>query len=73
MASREERVVHGVDIHKAAAGDCLPVLQSAAAVTANGGRGVMQKTTIAGVGHRIFVEDTEGNIVGAMQYDTSAD
>lgn len=33
----------------------------------------MERTTIAGVGHLIFFEDTEGNIAGAMQYDSGAE
>jgi len=43
--------------------------ETSAAVEANGGRIVMQKVQIPTVGHLIFFEDTEGNIVGAMQYD----
>ncbi len=39
-----------------------------AAVEAGGGKIVMQPYTIAGVGELIFFEDTEGNLVGAMQY-----
>lgn len=42
------------------------------AVERAGGRVVMQPTTIAGVGHLIFFEDPEGNMVGAMQYDSDA-
>jgi uncharacterized protein len=40
-----------------------------AAVEAGGGRIVLQPYRIAGVGELIFFEDTEGNIVGAMQYE----
>jgi uncharacterized protein len=40
-----------------------------AAVEANGGKIVMPKFEIPTVGQLIFLEDTEGNIVGAMQYD----
>ncbi len=39
-----------------------------AAVEANGGKIVMPKFQIPTVGTLIFFEDTEGNIVGAMQY-----
>ena len=46
---------------------------TALAVTANGGRVIMARTTIATVGHLIYFEDTEGNIAGAMQYDTEAE
>jgi predicted enzyme related to lactoylglutathione lyase len=45
----------------------------AAAVRANGGRVIMERTTIVGVGHLIFFEDTEGNVAGAMQYDAQAE
>lgn len=37
-----------------------------------GGRVLMEPTTITGVGELVFVEDTEGNVVGAMRYDESA-
>jgi predicted enzyme related to lactoylglutathione lyase len=40
-----------------------------AAVEANGGKIVMPKFHIPTVGRLIFFEDTEGNVVGAMQYD----
>ena len=42
------------------------------AVRAAGGKVLMEKTTIAGVGDLIFFADTEGNIAGAMRYDPSA-
>ena len=40
-----------------------------AAVEASGGKIVMQPYRIEGVGELIYFEDTEGNLVGAMQYD----
>ena len=40
-----------------------------AAVEANGGKIVMPKFYIPTVGTLIYFEDTEGNVVGAMQYD----
>ncbi|HVK81644.1 MAG TPA: VOC family protein [Verrucomicrobiae bacterium] len=40
-----------------------------AAVLAAGGKIVMPRTILAGVGTLFFFEDTEGNIIGAMQYD----
>jgi predicted enzyme related to lactoylglutathione lyase len=40
-----------------------------AAVEAAGGKIVMQPYRIAGVGELIYFEDTEGNLVGAMQYE----
>jgi uncharacterized protein len=45
----------------------------AAAVKANGGRIVMEKATIAGVGDLIWFEDPEGNVAGAMRYDAAAE
>ncbi len=43
--------------------------ETIAAVEANGGKIVMPKFTIPTVGTLIFFEDTEGNVVGAMEYD----
>ena len=44
-----------------------------AAVEKNGGKVVMPKSTITGVGTLFFFQDTEGNIAGAMQYDAHAE
>ncbi|HZE68658.1 MAG TPA: VOC family protein [Pyrinomonadaceae bacterium] len=43
--------------------------KTVAAVEANGGKIVMPKFKIPTVGTLIYFEDTEGNIVGAMQYE----
>jgi len=40
-----------------------------AAVEASGGRVIMPPFRIPGVGELIFFEDTEGNRLGAMQYE----
>jgi predicted enzyme related to lactoylglutathione lyase len=40
-----------------------------AAIEAGGGRILMPPYRIEGVGELIFFEDTEGNFLGAMQYD----
>jgi uncharacterized protein len=40
----------------------------AEAVVANGGRLLMERTTIPGVGDLIFFEDPGGNVAGAMQF-----
>src|SRR5262249_4915937 len=45
----------------------------AQAVRENGGRIIMEKTTIVGVGDLIFFEDNEGNVAGAMRYDRNAE
>lgn len=47
--------------------DDLPA--ALAAVQASGGRVVMPPFRIEGVGELAYFEDTEGNIIGAMQYD----
>jgi predicted enzyme related to lactoylglutathione lyase len=39
------------------------------AVEAGGGRIVMQPFRIEGVGELMYFQDTEGNLVGAMQYE----
>jgi hypothetical protein len=44
----------------------------AAAVVANGGTILIPRTLIPTVGYLIFFRDTEGNAVGAMQYDARA-
>jgi predicted enzyme related to lactoylglutathione lyase len=42
------------------------------AVKKAGGKIVLQRSVIVGVGTLMFFEDTEGNVFGAMQYDSSA-
>jgi predicted enzyme related to lactoylglutathione lyase len=42
----------------------------AAAVAVHGGRLVMDRATIPGVGDLIFFEDPSGNVAGAMRYAT---
>jgi uncharacterized protein len=41
----------------------------AEAVVANGGRVVMEPTTIPGVGELVFFEDPSGNVAGAIRFD----
>ena len=43
--------------------------QTIRAVEANGGKIAMAKFHIPTVGHGMYFTDTEGNRVGAMQYD----
>lgn len=50
--------------------DVAAVVQAAVAA---GGRVVMDATVISGVGELVFIEDTEGNVVGAIRFDTTAD
>jgi uncharacterized protein len=39
----------------------------------HGGKILMERTTIAGVGHLVWFADPAGNVVGAMQYDSDAE
>jgi len=43
-----------------------------AAIKAAGGKILMPKAPVPGAGWLIYFEDTEGNVLGAMQSDTSA-
>lgn len=38
-----------------------------------GGQVVMPRTTIAGVGHLVFVTDPSGNVLGVLQEDPAAE
>jgi len=42
---------------------------TAKAVLANGGKTLMEKSVIVGVGTLMFFQDPEGNAFGAMQFD----
>ena len=64
----EGRPIHGFEC-TIAVSDLGAIID---AVKAAGGRIVMDPYSIPGVGTLIFVEDTEGNIVGAMRYDRTA-
>lgn len=44
-----------------------------AAVLKAGGRIVMDRFTISGIGHLIYFQDPAGNLIGAMQYDDTAE
>jgi len=43
------------------------------AVLANGGKVVLARSVIVGVGTLMFFQDPEGNVFGAMQYDAKAE
>ena len=43
------------------------------AVLGAGGKVALARSVIAGVGTLMFIEDPEGNIFGAMQYDAAAE
>jgi len=44
----------------------------ARAVVEHGGKVLMERTTITGVGDLIWFQDPDGNALGAMRYDPSA-
>ena len=71
---QRREIVPGVPIHGF---ECTvsvsDIHATAAAVEANGGAIVMKTCTLPGIGQLLFFRDTEGNIAGAMQYDTNAD
>jgi predicted enzyme related to lactoylglutathione lyase len=46
---------------------------TADAIEKHGGKIVMPICTLAGVGRLLFFQDPEGNLAGAMQYDSKAD
>ena len=43
------------------------------AVKAAGGKVMLERSVIVGVGTLMFFQDTEGNVFGAMQYDHKAE
>jgi predicted enzyme related to lactoylglutathione lyase len=43
------------------------------AVKAGGGKVVLERSVIVGVGKLMFFQDPEGNVFGAMQYDAKAE
>ncbi|HEY2012766.1 MAG TPA: VOC family protein [Bryobacteraceae bacterium] len=49
------------------------VEETAAGIVAQGGKIVMPKVVLMGVGRLIFFQDPSGNIVGAMEYDKTAE
>jgi predicted enzyme related to lactoylglutathione lyase len=49
------------------------VKKVAAAVKANGGKILMDRTILPGIGELIFFQDPEGNVAGAMRYDETAE
>lgn len=57
--------------------ECTVAVPDLAAVTravpANGGRLLMERSTIAGVGDLVYVADPSGNVVGAMRYDPTVE
>jgi predicted enzyme related to lactoylglutathione lyase len=49
------------------------IVAAAAALEANGGKIVMPICSLTGIGRLLFFQDPEGNLAGAMQYDTKAE
>jgi len=65
-----------VDGHRTVGFECTVAVDDVDAiaekVSLHGGRMLMEKATIPGVGDLIFFADPEGNAVGAMHYETVA-
>lgn len=51
----------------------VSVDQAVTNIEAKGGKTVMPKTTLPGVGYLAYCQDTEGNVFGVMQEDRSAE
>jgi predicted enzyme related to lactoylglutathione lyase len=64
---REEPVAHTVNTISVPSLD-----ESLAKIVAAGGKVLGPKTTIPGVGYHAYCQDTEGNVFGILQTDTSA-
>ena len=67
LQGRREIAGPGVEVTMGVA----DIQATVAAVDANGGRVIMPPFGIPGVGKLIFFEDTEGNHLGAMQYEAA--
>lgn len=52
--------------------DVASVDQAVANITKNGGKNVVPKMAIPGIGHLAYCTDTEGNVFGILQPDPSA-
>lgn len=52
--------------------DIVSLDETVAAITANGGEVVVPKMTVAGIGYMAYCRDSEGNVFGVMQADTTA-
>ncbi len=52
--------------------DVPSVDEYAEKITAQGGKVLMPKSAVEGIGYMAYCEDTEGNLFGIMQFDPSA-
>jgi len=69
VALQQRRELGGVRMTGLECTVAVPDVDAVAeAVGAHGGRLVMERTTIPGVGDLIFFEDPSGNVAGAMRY-----
>jgi hypothetical protein len=73
-ALQARRALAGVDV---TGFECTVAVADVDAVTAAavraGGRVLLERTTIAGVGDLVFLADPSGNPVGAVRYDPAAE
>ena len=71
---RRRELASGLDVHGFEATVAVADADAAAkAAVAAGGRVLMERTTITGVGDLVFLQDPGGNVVGAMRYDDTAE
>jgi predicted enzyme related to lactoylglutathione lyase len=71
---KRREIVPGVSIRGFECTISVENIEAAAdRVEKNGGKIVMPICTLAGVGRLLFFQDPEGNIAGAMQYDSEAE
>src|SRR5215471_8782552 len=69
---KRREIVKGVPMHGYECSISVDNIDSTAAkIKKNGGTIVMEICTLAGIGRLLFFQDPEGNIAGAMQYDSS--
>jgi hypothetical protein len=68
VAVQQRRELGGVPMGVECTVEVEDVDAVAAAVVEHGGRVVMERTTIPGVGHLVFFEDPSGNVAGAIEF-----
>ena len=73
-ALQQRRSLDGVRLHGFECTFAVASLDAVeATVRAQGGKVVLERSVIAGVGTLMFFADPDGNVFGAMQYDAAAE
>ncbi len=69
VALQQRRLVGDLTVNGVEATVAVPdVLAAATTAIAQGGRVLVEPTTIPGVGDLVFLEDPGGNVIAAMHY-----